>query len=85
MHIFNRTFRLLLPDYFSFEINLAQSAKVKKIFLPSNSKGERSKPADSLRNSLLIQSSDKAIQTPEFKLNPIHQVDAWPDACFPSS
>lgn len=32
----------------------------------------------------LIQGNRNAIQTPEFKLETIHQVYAWPDACFPS-
>lgn len=37
--------------------------KIKNTFPPSNPKEEPFEPADSLRNTLLIQSSDKAIRS----------------------
>lgn len=41
-------------------------------------------PSDNCRNRILFQASESAIQTPEFKLETIHQIYAWPDTRFPS-
>lgn len=71
--------------FFILKKNLVQGEKIKKIYPPSNPKGGPFEPADSLRNRLLIQKSDKAVHTPEFKLKTVHQIYAWPDGCFPSS